>query len=631
MPRRPMGPPPKMEKGRMKSVFLRLLKYIVGVYKIQFVVVVLCIILTAACSAIGTGLLQNLIDEGIMPQIGAAHPDFTRLYQVCAMMGAAYGVMALCQWVQARLMINVTQGTIYTIRTEMMKKMQSLPLSYFDTNAHGDIMSCYTNDTDTLRQMISQGLPQVTSSVLTIVVVFGSMIRLSWQLSLVVIAFLLFIVYAGKFLGGKSARYYVAQQKSVGKVNGYIEEMLGGQKVVKVFNHEEQSKAEFEVLNDELRDNASKAGIFANILMPIMAQMSNFLYFFIAVVGAALIIKGILPISLGVLIAFLQYTKNLTNPITQVSQQISGVVMALAGGDRVFRLIDETPEVDDGKVTIVRVKEENGQLLECVERTGRWAFKVPKEDGTFDFVELKGRVDFKDVTFGYNKEKVVLKDLSLYAKPGQKIAFVGHTGAGKTTITNLINRFYDINEGQILYDGIDVRDIQKSSLRHSLGIVLQDTHLFTGTIKENIRYGNLNATDEEVIAAAKLANAHHFITHLEDGYDTVITGDGGMLSQGQRQLLSIARAAVANPPVLILDEATSSIDTRTESIVQEGMDKLMEGRTVFVIAHRLSTVRNSKAILLLENGVVVERGDHRDLLAQHGKYYQLYTGAFELD
>ncbi|MBE5905811.1 MAG: ABC transporter ATP-binding protein [Lachnospiraceae bacterium] len=627
-----MGPRPKMEKGRMKEVFLRLMGYITRVYVVQFIIVMLSVVVAAVGTAVGTGMLRNLIDEGIAPQIGKANPDFTRLYEVCLTMAVIYGVVAFVQWLQGRLMINITQGTLRTIRNEMMRKMQTFPLRYFDTNSNGDIMSRYTNDTDTLRQMISQGLPNVISSVLSIVVVFVSMLRLSWQLTIIVILFLGAIIYMGKFLGGRSSRYYVKQQDSVGKVNGYIEEMLTGQKVVKVFNHEKVCEEEFEKLNEELFQNASKAGIFANIMMPIMAQMSNFLYFFIAVVGAALSIKGVIPITLGVLITFLQYTKNFTNPITQVSQQISGVVMALAGADRIFKLLDEEPEVDEGKVTLVNVEElPDGSLKEVEERTEKWAFKKPLEDGGYELVRLRGHVEFDHVDFGYTDEKRVLKDLNLYAKPGQKIAFVGHTGAGKTTITNLINRFYDVQNGQITYDGIDVKDIRKDDLRRSLGIVLQDTHLFTGTVRENIRYGRLDATDAEVEAAAKLANADHFIRHLENGYDTVITGDGGMLSQGQRQLLSIARAAVADPPVLILDEATSSIDTRTETIVQEGMDRLMNGRTVFVIAHRLSTVRNAKAILYLENGIVKERGEHKDLLALRGNYYRLYTGAFELE
>ncbi len=627
-PRGPMGPRPKMEKGRMKEVFVRLMGYITSTSTLQMIVVILCIIVSAIGSAYGTKMLQYLIDDGITPLIGVANPDYSTLYGIGFKMACIYTVVAFVSWLNARLMINISQGVLARVRSEMFRKMETLPLRYFDTNSNGDIMSRYTNDVDTLRQMVSQGLPNLLSSMLSIVVVFASMMMLSWQLTLFVVFFLVLIVVAGAFLGSKSSKYYVAQQKSLGKVNGFIEEMLTGQKVVKVFNHEGAAIKEFNLMNEDLCQNAKKAGIFANIMMPVMAQMSNFLYFFVAVAGAALIIKGYLPLTLGVLIAFLQYTKNFTNPITQVSQQISGVVMAMAGADRIFTLLDQEPEVDEGKVTLVRVlKNEDGSLTECRERTNHWAWK--KEDG--ELVPMEGYVEFKNVSFGYNKEKVVLKDLNLYAKPGQKIAFVGHTGAGKTTITNLINRFYDIDQGEIIYDGINVKDIKKDDLRHSLGIVLQDTHLFTGTIRENIRYGNLNASDEDVVKAAKLANADYFIRHLKDGYDTVITGDGGMLSQGQRQLLSIARAAVCDPPVLILDEATSSIDTRTEAIVQDGMDKLMEGRTVFVIAHRLSTVRNSKAILYLENGIVEERGEHKDLIEQKGKYYQLYTGAFELE
>ncbi len=632
MPRKVMGPPPKMEKGRMKAVSLRLLGIVFKTYKWRFLFAAIFILVAAAGQAYGVKMLQFLIDDGITPLIGVKNPDFSLLYRIGLQMAAAYSIVTVLTWARERLMIDVTQGTLQTIRNSLMAKMQTLPLKYFDTNSNGDIMSRYTNDCDTLRQMISQGLPNVFSSLLSIIIVFVNMVILSWQLTVVVVVFLVGIIFMGKFLGKKSSDYYVAQQKSIGKVNGYIEEMLSGQKVVKVFNHEQESIKEFDKLNEELYSNASKASIFANIMMPIMAQMSNFLYFFIAVAGAALIIEGYLPLSLGVLVAFLQYTKNFSNPITQVSQQISGVVMALAGADRIFTLLDEEPELDEGTVTMVNVKVlEDGTLEETTGKTNHWAWKKPLDNGEYELIELKGRVDFDHVTFGYNEDKTVLSNLSLYAKPGQKIAFVGHTGAGKTTITNLINRFYDINEGAITYDGIDVRDIKKDDLRHSLGIVLQDTHLFTGTIMENIRYGRLDATDEEVMEAAKLANADHFIRHLENGYDTVITGDGSLLSQGQRQLLSIARAAVADPPVLILDEATSSIDTRTESIVQEGMDRLMEGRTVFVIAHRLSTVRNSKAILYLENGFIKERGEHKDLLALKGKYYQLYTGAFELE
>ena len=630
-PRRPMGPPPKLPKGRMKEVFVRLIKIVSKGYVLNLVIVFACIILRAILSAYGVSLLKDLIDDGIRPMVGVANPDFHPLYLVVEKMAVTYILVVIMAWVQSRLMINVSQDALRNLRNAMMRKMQTLSLKFFDTNKNGDLMSRYTNDIDTIRQMISQGIPNLFSSIVTIIAVFYGMVRMSWQLTGFVIICLVVIVTVGKFLAGKSSIFYVAQQKSLSKVNGYIEEMLNGQKVIKVFNHEEEAVADFKTLNEDLCNNAKRASIFANIMMPVMAQMSNFLYFFVAVFGAAVIIKGYLPITLGTLIAFLQYTKNFTNPITQVSQEVTSVVMAMAGADRVFTLIDETPEVDEGKVTLVRVRvNADGTMEECEERTEHWAWKKPTEDG-FELVELKGFVEFKNVVFGYNEEKIVLNDISLYAKPGQKIAFVGHTGAGKTTITNLINRFYDVNSGEIIYDGINVNDIKKSDLRRSLGIVLQDTHLFTGTIRENIRYGRLDATDEDVVNAAKLANADYFIRHLKDGYDTVITGDGGMLSQGQRQLLSIARAAVADPPVLILDEATSSIDTRTERIVQDGMDKLMDGRTVFVIAHRLSTVRNSKAILYLENGKIKERGTHEELLSMRGDYYKLYTGAYELE
>ncbi len=631
-PRRPMGPPPKLPKGRMKEVFLRLMKYIMSKYAIHFIVVMICIVVASLGTVAGTKMLQYLIDDGITPQIGALNPDFSALFKICAIMAGIYIVTAFIQWLQSRLMINVSQGVLFTIRNEMMNKMQSLPLRYFDTNAHGDIMSRYTNDTDTLRQLVSQSITGVVSSIITIIAVFISMVMLSWQLTLIVIGFLIILLQVLKVLGKKSSTYFVAQQKSLGKLNGFIEEMIEGQKVVKVFNREQKNLERFNEYNEELRHNASRAGIFTNIMGPVMGQSGNLIYFFIAVVGAALSVGGVIPISLGVLAAFLTYTRNFTNPITQISQQISSVVMAMAGADRIFTLLDQQPEEDEGTAILVNVrKKEDGSLEECSERTHHWAFKRIMEDGTTQLVELRGHVEFDNVTFGYDPEKPVLKNLSLYAKPGQKIAFVGHTGAGKTTITNLINRFYDIDEGSITYDGIPIREIKKADLRRSLGIVLQDTHLFTGTIMENIRYGRLDATDEEVIEAAKLANADYFIRHMRDGYDTVITGDGEGISQGQRQLLAIARAAVADPPVLILDEATSSIDTRTEAIVQDGMDRLMEGRTVFVIAHRLSTVRNSKAILYLEQGVVQERGNHEDLLALGGKYYQLYTGAFELE
>lgn len=631
MPRRPMGPAPKMEKGRMKEVMIRLMGYITGVYRFQFVVVVLCILATAIGSVFGTKMLQYLIDDGITPLIGQSNPDYSALKMAVVGMIIAYSIVTITTYVYSRLMINISQGALKTLRDQMQAHMQTLPIRYFDTNANGDIMSRYTNDTDTLRQMISQGIPQLLSSFITIVTVFISMLLLSVHLTIVVVLALLVMIQVIKVLGGKSSKYYVAQQKSLGKVNGYIEEMMNGQKVIKVFNHEGQSIDGFDVLNNELFDNASKANILGNIIMPIMAQMGNLVYFLIAVLGAALAIKGVIPITLGVLAAFLQYTRNFTNPVTQVSQQVNAVVMALAGADRIFTLLDEQSEEDQGNVTLVNAKiNTDGSVEETEERTEHWAWKQVQPDGMVKYRELTGYVEFEHVTFGYTPEKTVLKDLTLYAKPGQKIAFVGHTGAGKTTITNLINRFYDISAGTILYDGINIKDMKKSDLRRSLGIVLQDTHLYTGTIMENIRYGRLNATDEEVKQAAKLANADFFIRHLPEGYETVITGDGGNLSQGQRQLLAIARAAVADPPVLILDEATSSIDTRTEAIIQDGMDRLMEGRTVFVIAHRLSTVQNAKAILLLENGEVEERGDHEELMNLRQKYYQLYTGAFEL-
>lgn len=610
----------------------RLLAYIWKDYKIHCVAVVISIAFSSLTGVIGNLFLKNLIDDYIAPFLMETNPSFTPLLKALLVMACIYYVGTVSTFLYARIMISVTQGVLKKIRDEMFVHMEKLPIKYFDTHAHGDIMSCYTNDTDTLRQMISQSIPQMLSSSITIVSTFISMVVLSVPLTLLIVLMVVVMVWVVRRIGGKSGMYFIRQQKSLGAVNGYIEEMMEGQKVVKVFCHEEESKEKFYELNDELFDSAKNANIFANILMPVMANLGNINYVLTLAVGSVLAIGGVGGLTLGALASFLQLTRGFNMPITQVSQQFNSIIMALAGAERIFELLDEPEEVDNGYVKLVNVTEEaDGTLKESEKRTGIWAWKHPHQaDGTVTYQKLEGDVVLDGVDFGYTDDKIVLHDIKMYARPGQKIAFVGATGAGKTTITNLINRFYDIQDGKIRYDGININKIMKPDLRRSLGIVLQDTHLFTGTIADNIRYGKLDATDEEVVAAAKLANAHYFITKLPKGYDTMLSGDGTSLSQGERQLLAIARAAIADPPVLILDEATSSIDTRTETIVQKGMDRLMRGRTVFVIAHRLSTIKNSDVIMVLEQGRIIERGDHESLLEEKGKYYQLYTGAFEL-
>ena len=625
-PGRARGPKPKLDHpGRL---FMRLMKYILRDYKFHLMIVAVCIIVSVLANVQGTLFTKTLIDEYIRPLIGAENPDFAPLLQAILRVACFYGIGIAANYAQTRIMVNVTQGTLKNMRDDMFRHMQGLPIRYFDTHAHGDIMSMYTNDIDTLRQMVSQSMPQLLNSVITVVSVFASMVTLNLPLTGVTILMVAVMLAATKKAAGLSGRYFISQQQDLGKVNGYIEEMMEGQKVVKVFCHEEVSKKEFKELNDRLFDSAYNANQFANILGPINAQLGNVSYVLCAMVGGALALNEIGGFTVGGLAAFLTFNKSFSMPINQISQQFNSIVMALAGADRIFRLLDEKPETDDGYVELVNAnRAEDGTITEAEKRTGIWAWKhYHKEDGTTTYRELKGDVVFDDVDFGYTEEKMVLHNIKLYATPGQKIAFVGSTGAGKTTITNLINRFYDIQDGKIRYDGININKIKKNDLRRSLGIVLQDTHLFTNTVRENIRYGRLDATDEEVVAAAKLANADGFIQRLPQGYDTVLTGDGANLSQGQRQLLAIARAAVADPPVLILDEATSSIDTRTERIVQDGMDRLMKGRTTFVIAHRLSTVRNSDCIMVLEQGRIIERGRHEELLEEKGRYYQLYTG-----
>lgn len=625
----------KKPKDGKKTLF-RILRYL-GEYKLQLILVVLFVVISSGAGVAGTYFLKPVVDDYIVPLIGDKNPDFTGLLRIILVMAVIYAAGALSTWGYNRIMVNVAADSLYKMRTDMFSHMQKLPIRYFDTRTHGEIMSRYTNDIDTLRNMMSQSVPHLISSAITVVGVFIMMLVLSIPLTILVILMMLTIFWVIKVVGSKSAFYYRSQQKAIGAVNGYIEEMMEGQKVVKVFCHEEESKRNFDGINEELCEASTRANTFASILMPIMNNLSYVHYALTAIVGATLTIltgqreMGILALGLGSLVSFLQYTRSFAQPITQVSQQFNVILNALAGAERIFALLDEEPEPDHGYVTLVNAEiAPDGTVKETDHRTGQWAWKHPHHDGTLTYVPVRGAVTFENVEFGYEPNKTVLNGISLYAQPGQKIAFVGSTGAGKTTITNLINRFYDVPDGKIRYDGININKIKKADLRRSLSIVLQDTHLFTGTVMDNIRYGRLDATDDEVIAAAKLANAHWFISHLPKGYDTMLTGDGANLSQGQRQLIAIARAAVADPPVLILDEATSSIDTRTEALIEKGMDRLMEGRTVFVIAHRLSTVRNSHAIMVLEHGKIIERGSHEELIAQRGKYYQLYTGMFEL-
>lgn len=610
----------------------RLLKYVTGMYKVQFVIVFVCILLSSVASISVSLSLKFLLDDFIIPLIGQKQPNFAELYQAMAVLGCIFLVGVVSTFVYTRMMVTIGQGVLKQVRDDMFEHMQTLPIRYFDQNTNGSIMSLYTNDTDTLRQMINQSIPQALMSFFTIIVTFISMLILSPLLTVLAVVMIGVLLLVTKKIGGNSGKFFVRQQIALADVTGYVEERMNGQRVVKVFNHENKSKEEFDKLNEQLFESAANANAFANMMGPVIGNIGNLQFVLTAVLGGFLSVQGVGGITLGVMASYLQFTKSFTQPFMQVAQQFNSIVMALAGAERIFNLIDEEPEMDEGYVELVNAKKDaQGNIVECKERTGMWAWKHPHEaDGTVTYTELKGDVRFADVTFGYNSDKVILQDISLFAKPGQKLAFVGSTGAGKTTITNLINRFYDIQGGKIRYDGINITKIKKDDLRRSLGIVLQDTHLFTGTIMENIRYGKLDATDEEVYEAARLSHADQFIRMLPNGYDTVLSGDGEELSQGQRQLLSIARAAVANPPVLILDEATSSIDTRTESIVQKGMDNLMKGRTVFVIAHRLSTIRNSDAIIVLEHGKIIERGDHEDLIQMKGTYYQLYTGKLEL-
>lgn len=629
--RGPMGPRPKIDNPG--KLFVRLMKYVLQKYTFHCILVFVCIIVGVLANVQGTMFIQTLIDDFIEPLTRADKPDFGPLASKLCQVAAFYAIGVLASYTQTRVMVVVTQGTLHKLRNDMFHKMQSLPIKYFDTHSHGDIMSMYTNDIDTLRQMISQSIPQSINSLVTIVSVFSCMVVLSIPLTVVSLVMVGITMIVTKKVAGLSSSYFVAQQKAIGSLNGYIEEMISGQKVVKVFCHEAESRKEFDERNEILFESADNANKFANILMPINAQIGNISYVLCAIVGGLLALNSVGEFTIGALVSFLTFNKSFNMPINQISQQLNAIVMALAGADRIFKLLDEKPETDDGYVELVNaVEHEDGTIEESAKRTGVWAWKhFHKDTNTTTYQRLEGNVVFDHVDFGYNDDKMILHDIEMYAKSGQKIAFVGATGAGKTTITNLINRFYDIQDGKIRYDEINVNKIKKKDLRKSLGVVLQDTHLFTGTVEENIRYGKLDATHEEVVEAAKLANAHSFIKRLPDGYDTMLTGDGASLSQGQCQLLAIARAAIANPPVLILDEATSSIDTRTEKLVQQGMDRLMSGRTTFVIAHRLSTVRNSDCIMVLENGRVIERGTHDELIEKQGKYYQLYTGKVSND